>query len=47
MISWELAMDKYKLTRYFLEMMAILSNDEICNAKTEMVKDMWGKHEKV
>ena len=43
MITWELAMDRYKVTRFYLEMLAIMTNPKICDASKCLVKDVWGK----
>ena len=40
MITWELAMDRYKISRLYLEMLAI-AHPSLCNAETMMVKDCW------
>lgn len=45
MITWEFAKDRYKLSEFFLETLAILTSPNICNAVTRMVKDMWGRNE--
>ncbi len=41
MITWELAKDRYKLTEFYLEMLAIMTNPSICDAQNKLVKDMW------
>ena len=41
MITWELAKDRYKLSEFYLEMLAIRSNTSICDSKNRLVKDLW------
>jgi len=42
MITWELAIDRYDISRTLLIMLAIKSNPKVCDMKNEMVRDFWG-----
>jgi hypothetical protein len=44
MISWELAIDRYKVTIFYLEMLAIKTNPKICDAKKMIVIDGWNNN---
>jgi len=38
-ITWELAIDRYKVTEYWLEHLSFISNDKICNSKSRLVNE--------
>lgn len=44
MITWELAQEKYNISRFYLETMAIMS-PWLVDTKKFMVKDIWGEKE--
>ena len=41
MITWELAIDRYKLSKFYLERLAITTNKNLCDADKRLVKDVW------
>jgi len=42
MITWELAQDRYNLSRFYLETIAIMA-PWLVDTKNFMVKDIWGE----